>query len=74
MSLIEETIRVIPIIKIFGAQQYAINQFRKEKKLYVDTNVAVAKKIVYTCAYICILKCSSGFNYTCLWWPFDPFE
>lgn len=31
VSLIEETIRVIPIIKIFGAQQYAVNQFRKDK-------------------------------------------
>lgn len=44
MNLIEETISGIRIIKIFGAQKYAVDQFGKEGKLYARTNMAVAKK------------------------------
>ncbi|WP_342265207.1 ABC transporter ATP-binding protein [Cardinium endosymbiont of Philonthus spinipes] len=44
MNLIEETISGMAIIKIFGAQKYAVEQFSKESKLYAHTNSAVAKK------------------------------
>ncbi|CAH2559664.1 ABC transporter ATP-binding protein [Cardinium endosymbiont of Oedothorax gibbosus] len=44
MNLMEETISGIRIIKIFGAQKYAVDQFGKEGKLYAHTNMVVAKK------------------------------
>ena len=44
MNLIEETISGIPIIKIFGAQKYVVDQFKKEGALYACTNRTVAKK------------------------------
>ncbi|WP_419241103.1 ABC transporter ATP-binding protein [Cardinium endosymbiont of Nabis limbatus] len=44
MNLIAETVSGIRIIKIFGAQQYAVNHFNKESRLYIRTNMAVAKK------------------------------
>ncbi|WP_243518341.1 ABC transporter ATP-binding protein [Candidatus Cardinium sp. cBcalN1] len=44
MNLIEESVGGIRIIKIFGAQQYAVDHFKAESKLYARTNRAVAKK------------------------------
>lgn len=44
MNLIEDTLGGMRIIKIFGAQQYAIDHFKKESNLYTYTNMAAAKK------------------------------
>ncbi len=44
MNLIQETLSSIPIIKIFSVQQYAMDHFKKESRLYTSTSMAVAKK------------------------------
>lgn len=44
IHLIEGAVSGIRIIKLFGAQKYAIDQFKKEGKVYASTHMAVAKK------------------------------
>ncbi|MDD9139348.1 MAG: ABC transporter ATP-binding protein/permease [Candidatus Cardinium sp.] len=44
MHLIEAMVSSIRIIKIFGAQNYAIQQFKKESRLYARINRSIACK------------------------------
>ncbi|TDG95159.1 ABC transporter ATP-binding protein [Cardinium endosymbiont of Culicoides punctatus] len=44
MSLIEETLEGVRIIKVFGAQQYIVDKFKKESQAYAFTNMSVARK------------------------------
>ncbi|MGI2299316.1 ABC transporter ATP-binding protein [Candidatus Cardinium hertigii] len=44
MNVTEETISGMQVIKNFGAQKYAVDQFKKEAKWYVGTHIGVAKK------------------------------